>query len=305
MLETIMVPLDGSEFARQAVPRAVSLARRAEARLLLARVHHGFPPADPEEAPRSLVEADRQLEAREREELAAAAEDVRSRGVEVETAFEEGPVAQALVRRAEEAADLVVMSTHGRSGFSRFWLGSVADHLIRSCGVPLFLVRPAEDGADAVAEAPDLDHVLVPLDGSRVAGHVLGPATAVGELYGARFTLVRVIQPVVLPGYGYGDLPDGLDGEAMEAMEETAGRQLERDAGKLRERGLRVEVEIVRDPSVPGALLEAVDRLDADLLALATRGAGGLERMLLGSVADKVLRGAEGPLLVHNPADDD
>lgn len=304
MLETIMVPLDGSEFARQAVPRAVSLARRADATVLLVRVHRGFPAADPEQAPRSLVEADRELEASERQELAAAAEDVRGRGVEVKTAFEEGPIVRALVGRAEKDADLVVMSTHGRGGFSRFWLGSIADHLIRSCSVPLLLVRPSKE-ADAAPEAPDLDHVLVPLDGSEVARRILEPATAVGELYGARFTLVRVIQPVVLPGYGYGDLPDGLDAQAMETMEETARNRLEEDAAKLRDRGLRVEVEILRGPSVPEALLEAADRLGADLVAIATRGAGGLKRMLLGSVADKVLRGAEGPVLVHNPEDDD
>ncbi len=304
MLDTIMVPLDGSEFARQAVPRAISLARRADATLLLVRIHRGFPAADPGEAPASLVEADRELEEREREELSRAAEEVRREHPAVETEFGEGDVGETLLRRAEERADLVVMSTHGRGGFSRFWLGSVADELIRSCSVPLFLVRtegPEANGAPERSAAPDLEHVLVPLDGSSVAVRVLEPATSVGELYGARFTLVRVVQPVMLPGYGYGDLPDGVDPEAAEAMEETARGHLERRAAKLREAGHRVDVEVVKGPSVPAALLEARDRLAADVIAMATRGEGGVKRMVLGSVADKVLRGSEGPLLVHNP----
>lgn len=304
MLDTIMVPLDGSEFARQAVPRAVSLARRADATLLLVRIHRGFPAADPAEAPASLVEADRELEAQEREELSRAAEEVGREHPDVEAAFGQGDVGDALLRRAEERADLVVMSTHGRGGFSRFWLGSVADELVRSCSVPLFLVRPEEpeeDGASERGAAPDLEHVLVPLDGSRTAGRVLEPATSVGGLYGARYTLLRVVQPVMLPGYGYGDLPDGVDPEVGEDMEETARGHLERHAAKLRDAGHRVEVEVVKGPSVPAALLEARDRLAADLMAMATRGEGGVKRMVLGSVADKVLRGSEHPLLVYNP----
>lgn len=304
MLDTIMVPLDGSEFARQAVPRAVSLARRADATLLLVRIHRGFPAAPAEEAPASLVEADRELEEHEREELSRAAEEVRREHPDVETEFGQGDVGETLLRRAEERADLVVMSTHGRGGFSRFWLGSVADELVRSCSVPLFLVRPEDpegNGASDKSAAPDLAHVLVPLDGSRVAGRVLEPATSVGELYGARYTLVRVVQPVMLPGYGYGDLPDGVDPEAAEAMEETARAHLERHAAKLREAGHRVDVEVVTGPSVPVALLEARDRLAADVIAMSTRGEGGVKRMVLGSVADKVLRGSERPLLVYNP----
>lgn len=301
MLDTIMVPLDGSEFSRQAVPRAVSLARRADATLLLVRIHRGFPAADLHEAPASLLEADRELEEHEREELSDAAEEMRREHPDVETVFGQGDVGDALLRRAEERADLVVMSTHGRGGLSRFWLGSVADELVRSCSVPLFLVRPEENGTSERSAPPDLDHLLVPLDGSRTAGGVLEPATSVGELYEARYTLVRVVQPVMLPGYSYGDLPEGVDPEAAEAMKETARHHLERHAAKLREAGHRVDVQVVEAPSVPAALLETRNRLAADLIAMSTRGESGVKRMVLGSVADKVLRGSEHPLLVYNP----
>lgn len=301
MLDTVMVPLDGSEFARQALPRAVSLARRADAGLLLVRVHRGFPAADPEDASATMVEADRKLEQQERDALSRAAEELREEGLAVEASFEEGAVGEALARRAEAAADLVVMSTHGRGGLSRLWLGSVADELARTCSVPLFFVRPEEDGEAGPMEASDLGHVLVPLDGSRLARQALEPAVTVGSLYGARYTLVRVVEPVVLPGYAYGDLPEGIDADALQVMEETATSQLETAAGKLRERGLRVEIEIVRHPSVPRALLEAAERLEVDLIALATHGRGALKRMVLGSVADKMLRGAEGPLLLTRP----
>lgn len=301
MLETIMVPLDGSEFARQAVPRAVSLARRADAGLLLVRVHRGFPPPEPGQAPRSLVESDLALERQEREELAEAAAGLRDRGLEVETAFEEGPVVEAILEVAEESADLVVMSTHGRGGLSRFWLGSVADGLARACSVPLFFVRPEEDGSPEGADAPELEHVLVSLDGSRLARQILATATEIGDLYDARYTLVRVVQPAMLPGFAYGDLPSGIDTAALEVMEETATRELERVAGDLRDGGRSVDFEVVRHASPSAGLLEAADRGDVDLVAMATHGRGGLKRMVMGSVADKVLRASRQPLLLHRP----
>lgn len=308
MLETIMVPLDGSEFARQAVPRAVSLARRADAGLLLVRVHRGFPPPEPAQAPRSLAESDLALERREREELAEAAAGLRDRGVEVETAFEEGPVVEAILEVAEERADLVVMSTHGRGGLSRFWLGSVADGLARACSVPLFFVRPEEDGSPEEegsrerADAPELEHVLVSLDGSRLARQILATATEIGDLYDARYTLVRVVQPAMLPGFAYGDLPSGIDTQALEVMEETATRELERVAGDLRDGGRSVDFEVVRHASPSAGLLEAADAGDVDLVAMATHGRGGLKRMVMGSVSDKVLRASRQPLLLHRPA---
>lgn len=300
MLETIMVPLDGSDFARQALPRAVSLARRADATLLLVRVHQGFPPAKPGEAPRSLVEADRKLVRSEKEELSRTAAELRDRGLGVETSFEEGPVDEALLRRAETTADLVVMSTHGRGGFSRFWLGSVADALARGCSTPLFFVRP-EEGGGGGEEAPDLEHVLVPLDGSTLAAQALETATEVGELYDARYTLVRVVKPPMLPGYGPGDLPEGLDEAAMANMEETAAAHLERAAKGLRERGLEVATRVIRHGSVSGALLEAAGEEGVDLVAMATHGRDGVKRLVLGSVADKILRASPCPVLLRRP----
>lgn len=305
MLERIMVPLDGSDFARQALPRAVSLARRADATLLLVRVHRGFPPAEPGQAPRSLVESDRELVRSEKEELSRSASALRDRGLDVEMSFEEGPVDDALVRRAERAADLVVMSTHGRGGFSRFWLGSVADALARRCSTPLFFIRPGEAGAGEAGageqEAPDLRHVLVPLDGSKRASRALETATEVGELYDVRYTLVRVVQPAMLPGYDPGDLPEGVDPEAISVMEETAAAHLERAAADLRERGFEVERRVVRHASVSEALLDAAAEGDVDLVAMATHGRGGVERLVLGSVADKMLRAAPCSVLLRRP----
>ena len=303
MLDTIMLPLDGSDFARRAMPRAASLARRAEATLLLVRVHKGFPPAEPGEAPRSLVESDRELVGREKEELERAAAELREEELVVETVFEEGPVAEALLGLAEERADLVVMSTHGRGGFSRFWLGSVADTLARGCSTPLFFVRPERDGGSEAASAPDPEHVLVPLDGSRLALQALETATEIGGLYDARYTLIRVVQPAMLPSYGVGDLPEGVDPEAREVMEETAADHLEEVARRLGEEGHRVETRVVRHASVSKALLEAAAEEGADLLTMATHGRGGLKRMVLGSVADKVLRAAPCPVLLRRPAD--
>lgn len=145
-IRTIMVPLDGSGYSRRALPHALETARRSGAGLLLTYVHAGFPSAGPGEAPEALVEADRRLVEHERALLEEAAAEVREAGLEAETLFEEGPVAETLAARAEERADLVAMATHRRGGIRRLVLGSVADKVLRAGERPVLLHRPPAEG---------------------------------------------------------------------------------------------------------------------------------------------------------------
>lgn len=296
-IDVIMVPLDGSEFSRRALPTALQVARGAGARLLLAYVHAGFPPAEPGEAPESLVEADRELLRRERRDLADAAEAVRGAGTEVETLFEEGPVPETLSERAEERADLVVMATHGRGAFSRFWLGSVADGLARRCAVPLLFVRPDARGPGE----PTFDRILLPLDGSRLAERIRPAATAVGRLFDAAFTVVRVVRPPFRTGLAYEDLPVQVDAEAIAEQEERVADYVEGVVRELREEGLEARGRVVHGPGPADGIVRVAEEEGADLIAMATHGRGGLKRLVLGSVADKVLRAGELPVLLHRP----
>jgi nucleotide-binding universal stress UspA family protein len=136
---TILVPLDGSELAETALPRAIDLARTAGARLLLLRAAeaHTPPGLDPAEAQIRVVEEAEGY-------LASTAARVRSAGVAtVETAAWYGAPAFAIVEAARlHAVDMIVMTTHGRSGLARLVFGSVAESVLRSTATPLLLIRP-------------------------------------------------------------------------------------------------------------------------------------------------------------------
>jgi len=326
----ILVPLDGSRFARSAVPTAVWLAKASGATLRLARVHTPLAPSPGEEPPEAFLRVADEIRESEQETLERDARRLAREGVVVETAFLDGPVARALAEQAEATADLVVMATHGRGRFTRLWLGSVADGLARCCSVPLLFLRPpetAEESRDEDAgvggkddeggqggagegptgtwpgEATSLAHLLVPLDGSDLAEQGLARALELGRLVGERLTLVRVQPPAMLPGLGYPDVPVQVDVEAVRDLERQATEYLEGCAERVRRElpALQVETIVVTEPGTAEAILETADAVGADLVSMATHGRGGLQRLLLGSVADKVLRAGSRPVLLQRP----
>src|SRR5262249_44321409 len=141
------------------------------ARLHLAHVHR------PEEAADGVSASDvRDLFVRQAEEdyLAEVARRLAGKGpLAVTTALLEGDVAGGLKAYAEEhAIDLVILSTHARGAFARFWLGGIADDLARQLTQPVLLVRPGENPPDLAHEA-DLKSIVVPLDGSEQAERIL------------------------------------------------------------------------------------------------------------------------------------
>ena len=141
--------------------------------------------------------------------------------VPVTSALLESPaIAETLnAHAATTGADLIVMTTHGRGPLSRFWLGSVADELVRRATIPILLVRPQEKAPDLSSE-PILRHILIPLDGSALAEQALEPALALGKLMEADYTLVRIYFP--LAGDRHGKLCVG--GRVGAARGATAGR---------------------------------------------------------------------------------
>src|SRR5690606_5159085 len=185
----VMVPLDGSQFAEQALPYAEAVVRRTGARLVLVRVHELPIGADGVALDPQM---DEEFRERSREYLGRIADEVASRlGVAVQTRMLVGRAAAMLERAAREGeVDMVVMSTHGRGGFERVWLGSVADEVVRCLEVPVLLVRPRNDG-DASRRAT-FDRILVALDGSVLSEQILPHASALGLPGRTQYTLVRV-----------------------------------------------------------------------------------------------------------------
>ena len=292
----IMVPLDGSSFAETALPTALTVAKAWDAEIEVVTVHEPLPNLDHS----TWDSVSRQWAEAYLAELVIRVE--KSQGASLASARLDGPVADSLQHHAEERqVELVVMASHGRGPMTRAWLGSVADAFVRHATTPVLVVRPDEGRVGDLTEPVCFDHVLIPLDGSEESRVVLEPALDLGTACSCRFTLLRV--------YPYGEdfaaayLPHTvqLNAHTLAEGREKALAEIEAQADELTARGFEAKGRIVVDRSPAAGILRAAEELDVDLVAMATHGRAGITRMLLGSVTDKVLRGAHVPLLVCRP----
>jgi nucleotide-binding universal stress UspA family protein len=221
-------------------------------------------------------------------------------------------VAGVLWRYAREHdADLIVMATHGRGGLLRAWLGSVANSLIRRASRPVLLVRPQDEVFGSALEADrGIRHIVVPLDGSTTAEQVIPYALAVGSPYGARYSLVRVIFPPEWNAYqswaarvaALGVSPPiFMESDAAPSLSrQEVAESLESVANRMREGGVSVTAHVLEEFSPAEAIVQYAQAHAADAVAVSTGGVGGVPRLLLGSVADRIVRTSEIPVLVCN-----
>jgi nucleotide-binding universal stress UspA family protein len=307
MYRSLLVPLDGSACAEQALPPALTIARKAGAVLNVVSVQVPFPATY-----EGMVRVSNPLQAdardRARSYLDAVVQRIAATSpVPTRATLLDGPVAEALYRHAGTTGiDLVVMTVVGAGPWTRLWLGSVADELVRRLPMPLLLLRPQEP-APAPGIEPAFRHILIPLDGSEVAEQILEPAVALGNLMQAEYTLLRVARPAVsarlAPGAGpTSELPQQRLPLNEGQPSSDAQAYLDRVAERLRAGSLRTETRVVLHDHPAEAILSAQDA-GIDLIAFTTRGHRALPWLFLGSTADKVLRGATTPVLVWRPPD--
>ena len=298
------MPLDGSAFAERVLPLASSVVRAAGATLRLGLVHTPQPVLGGEAGPLPIAETD--LRAREREYLDGHGSAVSAAGVGsvslVHLDGDPGPALEAEIRRGED--DLVIMATHGRGPFSRMWLGSVADYLVRHLETPVLLVRPGTGESSATPPQLPFEHLLIPLDGSELSARIIEPAVhlaMLGRSRPPRITLVTIIEPVL--GGGEAGLPFAvpLDPGLLQEQRVIAERRLAEVARRLGDRGLETSTLVVPSPGAGAAIAAEADRVGADLIAMTTHGQRGLRRLVLGSVTDKVVRSSRIPTLVFRP----
>lgn len=310
MFKSILVPLDGSTFGEHALPLALTLAKSAKAKLTLLHVHAPLKAVYLEGA----AFLDESIEDDIKKQQQTYLQMVKDRlqdiaECEIETRLAEGEIASTIASQASaHGNDLVIMTTHGRGTMGRFWLGSVADELIRQVPMPLLLVRPHEDKVD-LSKGAEIKHILISLDGSDLAEHIIEPAISMGEMLGADYTLVRIIKPVMPL-----DAPveAATATQAVQAilqkvdaiqqqLQDEAKQYLEKIAEKLRKRGLSVTTRVDVEDQPGLAIVKESQRPDVDMVALETHGRSGLSRLFLGSTADKVVRGVDVPVLLHRP----
>ncbi|MEO6055231.1 MAG: universal stress protein [Gemmatimonadales bacterium] len=300
---SILVPLDGSPLAEQALPLAADLARRTGGKLKLVLVHRLPPPPIDPVGTKVFTSIELATRKAERAYLRGVQTRLREGGVPLTAPVTlRGSAGPALARYVQELGiDLVIMATHGRGGIRRAWLGSVADYLIRHLRIPVLAVRPAED--ESVAGGPSrASQILVPLDGSDLAEAALEPAAALARAWGHELTLMQVVSPVQLAIDAAVPFPSAYDQELTEMWRKQAQDYLADVAERLRGEGLRATGVAIVGWNTVTSLLEVARPDKVALVVLATHGHGGLRRIALGSVADKLVRGAEVPVLVCRPA---
>ncbi len=297
MFKKILVPLDGSKTAEAVIPFAREIAANAGAELLFVTVIQEVGVWD---ATQSLEVLKRESEIAA-EYLATMERDETGKGQKVTTQVLDGDAAEAVLVAADEAgADLIAISTHGRSGVSRWLFGSVATRILEHSSVPLLVLRPKE-GEDRGATGPAVKKILVPLDGSEVAKSVLPVVEEFAKTMGASLVLYHSVAP--LSAYpGFESAGAAALGEAVEEMQRQAREILARAAEEVKARGVEATTVVSLGTAVDGVLTAAAE-LDVDLVAIATHGRSGLGRAILGSVADGVIRrSADVPCLVIRPS---
>lgn len=283
MYSTLVIPLDGSTFAAQAIEPAVLLSTRTHAALRLLHVHEG--PSNPGYRTPAW---DEYFRTQDETYLESVAERIQADvTTSVDWAVLDGDVVAAICANVDASASpLVVMSTHGRTGIRRTWLGGVATGVLRHSSAPILMVRPHGEGAATNLMSTDapFDEVIAALDGSPFAEQILPHAACVARASNANLTLLRVVDP----GGG-----EHATRDACAYLESVARRAAAEGSAPAATR-----VETRRSPGA--AILARAAESARPLVAMASHGRG-LSRLFLGSVADEVMRGISGAVLMIRP----
>jgi nucleotide-binding universal stress UspA family protein len=294
LIKHILVPLDGSQAAEAVLPYVERLVNAASTSvMLLAAVDR---PRDWGEDTGGDVKGKRAEAESYLRRLQARLASATGRDVEYQV-IESEPAAAILAASETQQSDLIAMSTHGRSGLERWVLGSVAAKLLHATHTPILMVRPPADSTETAGR--NITKILVPLDGSALAASVLPFAADLAKSLGAAVCLFQVVpEPVnVYPG-----AEAVFDPNAHTEIESATRKLLTATAQALGKQGVQAECITTFGNTVDG-ICWAAEREAADLIVMSTHGRSGLGRLVLGSVADAVVRRASLPVILVRPRD--
>ncbi len=215
---------------------------------------------------------------------------------EVLCTVQQGKPADVIIERAAATAKtLILMATHGRSGIHRWLLGSVAEKVLRGTGAPLLLLRSAE--GDRPSPGISIRSIIVPLDGSTLAESALTTATEIARGLDAEMVLMRAYE---LPAAAYCGKEDYLPNydELKAEGKAAANGYLAEKAEAIRARGVKTVTKLVTDGLPADQIIACVGNFPDSLLAMSSHGRSGLQRWVLGSVTETVVRHTHHPVLV-------
>ena len=300
MFKRILVPLDGSELAERALPATLTIAKANAAEVVLLRsmmmVHTMLPEFAGEYDWRwpdmSLDSAEHEVS----EYLESVVQAYRQAGVVFLKRIVEGDEASAIQETArQDNVDLIIMTSHGRSGVKRWLLGSVTERTLHAALCPVLVIR-----------APEIiKHVVIPLDGSEAAEQMLESGMLVAHSLGAHVTLLHVSQPEDAGAHETMPL-EWLERETgryvMQSTRERAERYLAGVARRYVQQGIEVDT-VVPSGSVVDNILSFIENEDVDLVAMSTHARTSLRRWVYGSNTSKVMRGCNCSILVIRQID--
>jgi len=298
MYTRMLIPLDGSKVAEQVLPYARFLAKALAIPVELLEV------VDPEALallsnPRQGRYVDTVLaEGIENSKNYLEAIGRSFQGAKVKSLVEKGKAEDVVIEKA--AADkntLIVMATHGRSGIQRWLLGSVADKVLHGATNHVLLVR-ANDGGKTDGEAA-LKTVIVPLDGSPLAEQVLPYVVELAKKVKLELVLMRAYAlPPAISAEDYGfysaDLLDHLEAEARDYLAEKMNG--------VKQKGVENVTSVVNTGYGAEEIITLGRHTPDNFIAMSTHGRSGIQRWVLGSVTDRVVRHSGDPVLIVRSA---
>lgn len=296
-LTRILCPTDFSEVSVRAETYAAALARHYDATLHLLHVD----PPLPLMAPYGEVPVDIRLfeeqRAQAEADLAAAKARAQAAGATVETSLRGGHAAREVLEVArEQAADLVVLGTHGRGGVEHLLLGSVAEKVLRKARCPVLVVPPGAHPETGVR----FSRILCPIDGSTASNDAARFAVSLARETDGRVILLTVVEPV--PVYGeFG----AFDVEAYRRAGEAHARTMLTEAVSpdVRE-WCRVD-ERIAIGKASERIVDAATSERADIIVMGVRGRGAIDMLAFGSTTNEVIRRSACPVLAVHPKEAD
>jgi nucleotide-binding universal stress UspA family protein len=327
MFRRILVPLDGSQRAEEALPVARKMALGSGAAIVLLRVVDTSPESAPTVPSKpALFQSVGKVEQDQAESyLAAIAASEQFRGIAVETEVEFGLVAPTILSvAAARKADVIVICSHGFSRVTRWVMGSVAEKVARYSDIPVLVLREGEPlPGERLDGETQLVRVLVSLDGSDYAKGALRPAAslaaALADPETAMLHLVQVVQPVTS---GIVPTRKSLDGFETQTSMQRARQYLDKIVEEIRggylrpaigDRQLEIITSVALDEDAANALIRLAEHGEdaeggsvsgrCDAIAMSTHGHGGLQSWAMGSVTGRVLHATRLPLLIVRPMD--
>jgi nucleotide-binding universal stress UspA family protein len=275
-MQNVLVPLDGSSLAEESLFVAQTISRVFSSEVTLLTVA-----SEVSSGPRagSVFSGGLGYEGvgEYKLYLERVAAQLFTNGVQAQTLVCDGPVVEAIGTKAGNGQDLIVMSTNGRSGFKRLVMGSVANKVIQTSDTPILLLKPTDGWR---SRGTGFKRLLVALDGSTYSERVLPYVRLFAQNFFSEVTLLTV--PV---------------GNSSDAYQNQLDQYLQGVADELREDGVQAQVMVTGNGPARTIINVSQEQM-VDLIMLATHGRGGFDRLMVGSVAYRVIETMPCPLFL-------